>query len=247
MCTLSFFPNSRGFYFAMNRDESLRRPLARLPEVHVSNGRFAVYPSEPSGGTWIGLNDSGLCFALINWYAVPARPAGQAISRGMVVKTALTARNIDESHSALRMLPLDRMPPFRMIAIAFQEYAVTEFRWDQNALQPLRMQWFANHWFSSGLNESTAQAKRAEVCLQEWKRPDAGGLQWLRELHQSHLPEPGAFSICMHRADAGTVSYTEIVIEDSLGIMRYHPGPLCDGSAGFTESTIPLQMVQRLS
>ena len=64
---------------------------------------------------------------------------------------------------------------------------------------------------------------------------------------KSHLPEPGAFSICMHREDAGTVSYTEIVIEDRLGIMRYHPGPLCDGAAGLIESTIPLQMMERLS
>ena len=241
MCTVSFFPNSRGFYVAMNRDESLRRPIAALPEVHVSDSRFSVYPSEPSGGTWIGLNDSGLCFALINWYAVPARPKSQAISRGTVVKTALTARNFDESHSVLSALPLNRMPPFRVIAIAFQERAVTEFRWDQNVLLPQRKQWIANHWFSSGLNESTAQAKRAEVCLRERKRPDAGGLQWLRELHKSHLPEPGAFSICMHREDAATVSYTEIVIEDRLGVMRYHPGPLCDGSAGLIESTIPLQ------
>ena len=227
----------------MNRDESLRRPVAALPEVHVNYGRFSVFPSESTGGTWIGLNDSGLCLALINWYAVPARPESQAISRGIVVKTALTARNIDESHAALSMLPLNRMPPFRVIAIAFQERAVTEFRWDQNALLPKRKDWIANHWFSSGLNEPIAQAKRAEVCLQEWKRPNAGGLLWLRELHKSHLPEPGAFSICMHREDAGTVSYTEIVIEDLLGVMRYHPGPLCNGSTTLIERTIPLQMM----
>jgi Transport and Golgi organisation 2 len=227
----------------MNRDESLRRPVAALPEVHVSNGRFWVYPSEPTGGTWIGLNDSGLCLALINWYAVPARPESQAISRGIIVKTALTARHIDELHSAFRMLPLNRMPPFRLIAMAFQEHAVTEFRWDRHVLLPQRKPWIANHWFSSGLNESTVQAKRAEVCLQASKKPDAGELPWLRELHKSHLPEPGAFSICMHREDAGTVSYTEIVIEDNRGIMRYHPGPLCDGSADLVESTIPLQIV----
>jgi hypothetical protein len=242
MCTVSFFPNSRGFYVAMNRDESLRRPIAALPEVHVNDGRLSVYPSEPTGGTWIGLNDSGLCLALINWYGVPAHPESQAISRGMVVKTALAARNIDELHSALSLLPLNRLPPFRVIAISFQERWITEFRWDQNVLLSQRKQWKGNHWFSSGLDESTAQAKRAEVCRQEWKKPDAGGLQWLRELHKSHLPEPGAFSICMHREDAATVSYTEIVIEDRLGVMRYHPGPLCDGSTGLIESTIPLQI-----
>ena len=35
-----------------------------------------------------------------------------------------------------------------------------------------------------------------------------GRLNWLRRLHRSHLPERGPFSICMHRSDAATVSYT---------------------------------------
>jgi len=241
MCTVSFIPNSQGFYVGMNRDESRLRPVALLPEVHLGEGRPCICPSEPAGGRWIGLNDAGLCLALINWYAVPMRPMNGAISRGTVVKELLKAGTIDESDSALRQLPLKRMPPFRLIAIALRERTVVEFRWDQDVLLPQKKRWTANHWFSSGLDESAAQAKRGEVCRQEWKKPNAGDLQWLRELHKSHLPEPGAFSICMHRKEAATVSYTEIVVADRLGVMRYHPGPLCGGSADLIERTIPLQ------
>jgi Transport and Golgi organisation 2 len=240
MCTVSFIPNPRGFFVGMNRDESVRRPVALLPQVHFCDGRLSVYPSEPAGGTWIGLNDAGLCFALINWYAVRVRPVNGTISRGTVVKALLPARTLDESHSALRLLPLSRMPPFRVMAIALRDRSITEFRWDQDLLLTERKPWNANHWFSSGLDESAAQAKRGEVCRQEWKKPNAGDLEWLRELHKSHLPEPGAFSICMHREEAATVSYTEIEIKESLGVMRYHPGPLCGGSADLIERTIPL-------
>ena len=35
-------------------------------------------------------------------------------------------------------------------------------------------------------------------------------LAWMRRLHRSHVPAPGPFSICVHREDARTVSYTEI-------------------------------------
>ena len=240
MCTVSFVPNSRGFCVGMNRDESVSRPVALVPEVHFNDGRPCVYPSEPAGGTWIGLNDAGLCLALINWYAVPVRPVNGTISRGTIVKALLKARTLDDSYSTLPLLPLNRLPPFRLIAIAPRERAIAEFRWDQDVLLPERKRWTANHWFSSGLDESLAQAKRGEVCLQEWKKPHAGELQWLRQLHKSHLPERGAFSICMHREEAATVSYTEIEIADSFGVMRYHPGPLCYGSADLIERTIPL-------
>jgi hypothetical protein len=228
----------------MNRDESVSRPVALWPEVHSIDGRPCVYPREPAGGTWIGLNDAGLCLALINWYAVPVRPVNGTISRGTIVKALLKARTLDESYSTLRLLPLNRLPPFRLIAIALRERAVVEFRWDQDVLLPERKRWTADHWFSSGLDESAAQAKRGEVCLQAWKKPHAGELQWLRELHKSHLPERGAFSICMHREEAATVSYTEIEIEDSLGVMRYHSGPLCGGSPDLVERTISLESLK---
>ena len=240
MCTVSFIPNPQGFFVGMNRDESVHRPVALLPEVHFCDGRQSVYPSEPAGGTWIGLNDAGLCFALINWYAVRVRTVSGTISRGTVVKALLQASTLDESYSAMRLLPLNRVPPFRVIAIALRERAIAEFRWDQDLLLTERKLWNANHWFSSGLDESAAQAKRGEVCRQEWKKTNAGDLHWLRELHKSHLPEPGAFSICMHRQEAATVSYTEIEVEESLGVMRYHPGPLCGGSADLIERTIAL-------
>jgi hypothetical protein len=44
----------------------------------------------------------------------------------------------------------------------------------------------------------------------------------------------------MHRKDAATVSYTEVVVGTETVLMRYHPGPLCNGSTDFIERIIPL-------
>ena len=43
----------------------------------------------------------------------------------------------------------------------------------------------------------------------------------------SHEPERGPFSICMHRREAATVSYTEIDVTRNRATMGYVPGPLC--------------------
>jgi hypothetical protein len=242
MCTISFIPNSKGFYLGMNRDESLRRSVALPPETHRIGNRCSIYPSEPSGGTWIGFNDLGLSLALINWHAVPTRQENRVASRGVVVKTLLAADNIDQFDSALDALPLHQMPPFRVIAIALRDRSVAEFRWNQDQLLTVKRHWTAQHWFSSGFDESIVQAKRAEICENEWKKSGAGSLQWLHALHQSHLPAPSAFSICMHSENAATVSYTEIVLETGLGVMRYHQGPLCNHSADLIERSIPLRI-----
>ena len=227
----------------MNRDESLHRPVALRPEANRSGNRWSIYPREPSGGTWIGVNDLGLSLALVNWHATPTQQGNRVISRGVVVKTLLSANNSDQLYSALIALPLRQMPPFRLIAIALRERTVTELRWNQDQLLTVRCDWAAQHWFSSGFDESIVQAKRAEICENEWKKSEAGTLQWLRALHRSHLPKPSALSICMHGENAGTVSYTEIVLENGLALMRYHQGPLCGDSADLIERSNSLRIL----
>ena len=47
----------------------------------------------------------------------------------------------------------------------------------------------------------------------------------LRALHRSHAPMRGPFSICMHRADAATVSYAEVCSRRQRATMRYARRP----------------------
>src|SRR6266404_9746445 len=91
MCTVSFLPNSQGFYLAMNRDEKRDRFAALPPEVLELKSHRAIFPREPSGGTWISANDAGVCLALINWHRINREPKNDVVSRGEVVR-ALAAR-----------------------------------------------------------------------------------------------------------------------------------------------------------
>ena len=56
---------------------------------------------------------------------------------------------------------------------------------------------------------------------------DALSLDWLRRLHRSHEPEPGPFTVCTHREDAGTLSYTEIVVTARDIAMNHSPSSPC--------------------
>jgi hypothetical protein len=227
MCTVSFIPTTRGFYLAMNRDERIAREAGLPPRMIAEKGCRALYPSEPSGGTWISVNEHGVCLALVNWHRVERVPPGELVSRGEVVKALATAGSLSGIDKNLRGLPLSQMRPFRLMAVANSEQRVGEYRWNLKKVSTRRYGWTRRHWFSSGYDEQKATRVRTRICQQAWRQDNAGSLKWLRELHASHLPERGPFSVCMHQAMANTVSYTEVAVENQAVIMIYKAGPAC--------------------
>src|SRR5216117_3347046 len=236
MCTISFVPKLRGFYLAMNRGEKFTRSTALPPAIIDRADRRAIFPHEPEGGTWIAANDAGVCLALVNWHRIDQQPVRSIASRGQVVK-ALAAKSSDEEIAiALAALPLRRLLPFRLIAILPSKQRVTEWRWDLDRLVAHKHAWELRHWFSSGLDEPKAERERGRVCEAAQRQKSEGRLDWLRRLHRSHSRERGPFSICMHRPDAATVSYTEVGVSKRRATMRYKFGPCCSNKAMATKT-----------
>jgi Transport and Golgi organisation 2 len=227
MCTISFLPNTHGFYLAMNRDEKLDRFTALAPAIADIESRRAVFPREPTGGTWISANDAGVCMALINWHRIECEPKNDVVSRGEVIRELTGKSTADEIQDGITRLPLRKLRPFRLIAIVPSKKLVAEWRWDLKRLTRHNHAWQRGHWFSSGFDERRAELERQRVCAATYNRQLRGSLRWLRRLHCSHSPERGPFSICMHRPDASTVSYTEVAVSRRRATMRYKPGPSC--------------------
>lgn len=234
MCTVTFIARRNGFALGMNRDEKLSRVAARPPAVRQAGGRRVLYPSEPGGGTWVGVNDSGTGFALINWYSISARVTGPSVSRGEVVKAVLAATSVASSEKILARLPLKQMNAFRLIGFFPRTQEIVEWRWNLKRLEPQSHPWKTNIWISSGFDEPGAQRMRGKAFATALQQSSAGTLSWLRRLHRSHRPARGPYSICMHRADAATVSYTEMVVAAGEARIRYHAGAPCDDSQSFT-------------
>ncbi|HAM71165.1 MAG TPA: hypothetical protein DCM86_05935 [Verrucomicrobiales bacterium] len=228
MCTVTFIARRSGYVLGMNRDEKLSRASGLPPqEITHRGGRGILSPSEPGGGTWIGVNDVGVTLALINWYAIPSRVMGEAWSRGWVVRDALPSDSAAALGAVLRRLPLARVNPFRLIAVFPVERAVVEWRWDRRELGSCDRPWRAGTWISSGFDEPGAQRARGSVFEARWRRTSSHGADWLRRLHRSHRPERGPYSVCMHRDDAATVSYTEVTVSRREATLAYTPGAPC--------------------
>ncbi len=230
MCTVTFIARRRGYLLGMNRDELLARPVAVPPALHLVGKRQALFPTEPGGGTWIGVNDAGVTFALINWYAVKVRVTATAASRGEVVKRMLTVTTPAEALELLQARRLKATNPFRLIGIFPDPDRVFEWRWNLSRLTSEEHDWAINSWFSSGHDEAGAQESRGEIYRDALGSPSAGSRDWLRRLHRSHGAECGPYSHCMHRHDAATVSYTEVEVTSCQAKVRYLPGNPCMGN-----------------
>lgn len=239
----------------MNRDEKRDRFAALPPKIVEFKNHRVLFPREPTGGTWISANDAGVCLALINWHRIKREPNNGVRTRGEVVRKLAGISTSDEISAAVKKLALRKLRPFRLIAIVSPENRVIEWRWNLNRLSIRKHSWEPHHWFSSSFDEHTAELVRTKVCAsfvagggdpgkRETSRlgrsagVNAAGysLSWLRRLHRSHEPERGPFSICMHRPDAATVSYTEVAVSGRSVVMCYKHGPPCSRRSTTTKT-----------
>ncbi len=158
---------------------------------------------------------------------VEPEPNNGVRSRGEVIRKLAGISTSDEISTAVKKLPLRKLRPFRLIAIVSAENRVIEWRWNLNRLSVRKHSWESRHWFSSSFDEATAEAERTRACAALPDESAKRDLKWLRRLHRSHEPERGPFSICMHRPDAATVSYTEVAVGSQSVVMCYKDGPPC--------------------
>jgi hypothetical protein len=228
MCTVSFIARRNGYMLAMNRDEKRARAAGLPPALRMVGDLKVLCPSETGGGTWIAVNESGVTLALINWYSVAARVARNGVSRGQVIARAAGLDSSASVAAALNNLPLQRINPFRLIGIFPRGQQISEWRWNLKELVYRRNSWEEQQWISSGFEEPKAQAVRSAAFRAAQDQKSSGSPMWLRRLHRSHAPQCGPFSTCMHREDAVTVSYSEVMVWGQHAAMRHQLGSPCE-------------------
>ena len=228
MCTLTFVPTEDGYVAGMNRDEKLTRARAIPPKRFDFSGGTALFPPENSGGTWIGCNNHGNLLALLNWNDVTPPFGGAAIrSRGVLIPELTGGRDLADTHARFVRLDLDGVSPFRLIGAFLRESLIVEWSWDGLQRREFDFAWRKHHWFSSSVSDAVAQQERGRVCGKAEGCSSPEPASWVRNLHQSHDPVPGSFSICVHRKDAATVSYTEVRCNGEGISMSYRSGNPC--------------------
>lgn len=225
MCTLTWLSTADGYELFFNRDESRARLPALPPRAQTRAGvPFLCALDADAGGTWLGVNGYGLSVGVLNGRAdspVPAAPR----SRGLLVLDLLDAPDSASLERRLDALDLSRSRAFRLIALE-PGAPLLEAAWDGRELRLARRGEAQQPVCSSSLDPEGAATCRAAAWaqLRGRGRPDAS---FHEDFHRSHVPERGALSACMHRADAMTVSLARTRVSAGRVEFGYRPGPPC--------------------
>jgi len=213
----------------MNRDERIARGAGDPPEIHQPNDTTCMYPSDGAGGTWIAANECGITLSLLNWngLAPNGSVAAKMRSRGRVIPGLINSRSASELREASGISNFEGVLPFRLVGVFASEREIWEWRWDSTQLASRAHEWKLQHWFSSSLSDEQSASLRGAACRDALHELDAGSALWLRRLHASHAAGPGPFSLCVHRDDVETLSYTEVTVTPAHIQMGHSRGTPC--------------------
>jgi hypothetical protein len=223
MCTMSWIRRPDGYSLLFNRDELRSRPLAEPPvERRLGNTRLFAPIDPQAGGSWIACNEDGLTVALLNGYQgadAAAPPGGGWMSRGLLVMRLADSRSTAMANRRLERLDLS---PFRSFRIAIVDPIEESFLAWTNGERDTRT--LASPLISSSFEADSVRKSRLRLYDDQ---VDALELNKLAGFHRSHEPERGAYSPCMHRDDAHTVSFTQIDVDANEVRIAYAPDSPC--------------------
>jgi hypothetical protein len=238
MCTVSWLLTPRGYELFCNRDERRTRTAARPPSVRETRGvRFVAPTDGDHGGSWIGVNEAGLALSLLNRYEdapFPTRdvatgdvtPADDYRSRGLLLTDLMDCLNVSHVRARLSGADLSSYRPFTLAVLSAREPALL-VHWANNkrtfdgageASMPLT---------SSSHRAAEVTAARRALFRRMVGEEGAVTHELLREFHESHDPARGPFSVCMHREDAATVSFSRVKVCNGAAEFTYQPLSPC--------------------
>lgn len=229
MCTASWLHQDSGFQLLFNRDEKRSRLRAGAPCVEMRDSVLTIAPVDGDhGGTWISVNARGLALCLLNG----AYRAESARSRGLLLSGLAGARTAGEaleklaaanlySYSAFKIVVLQ---PGRSAAVAEWDGVAAKLLLDGDAQVPMA---------SSSVDPAGVRVKRREEFARIMGLRPASPARLLR-FHGSHGGGADAYSPCMHRADAETVSFSWVKVSPREVTFFYTPSAPCRRIPGQT-------------
>ena len=222
MCTVTIITlrdredRPRGYRLVSSRDEQRDRPPAEPPAWHsnVDAVPEAIWPRDTEGGgTWIAANTAGLTLSILNLNLEPP-PDLRGLdlhTRGRIIPDLIAAERAEQAMDRLGGLALDRLAPFRLVAVdggggGGAEPSVFVARWDREALEIRAIEVGPWCFVSSGLGDSKV-VPRLDLFEQMVARP---GPTPARQdaFHGHRWPDRPQISVLMSRPDARTVSIT---------------------------------------
>lgn len=228
MCTVSWIHEDGGYRLFSNRDERHTRKPALGPSIHERCGiRFVAPIDGDHGGSWIAINQFGLSLCLLNRYREGrADAAPNPTSRGFLLIELIDCHSRTDVRNRIREMDLTRFQPFTLLVLEpgrpslLIHWTGRErlFESDGEASMPL----ISSSYDLPGVISARRQCFQ-DLMTQSGKIDDV----LLQRFHTNHFPAASAYSTCMHRPDARTVSFSRVTVSRDRIEFIYHPGSPC--------------------
>jgi hypothetical protein len=233
MCTVSWLHTDGGYHLLCNRDEQRSRPVADAPTVREQRGVQVLAPTDGAlGGTWISVNEYKVTLCLLNAVA-PSAAARGAQSRGWLLASLAPGRRVDEVVEQFSGRELTSFAPFSLLALEPGSPAAL-MEWDGQRQRVCPAADACSPLVSSSFDLPGVKERRRREFHRLVRQAPGEALSAHFAFHASHGAQPDAYSPCMHRPDAETVSFSWIHVSKSSAGFFYAPGPVCQWRPGRT-------------
>ncbi|MDA1045264.1 MAG: NRDE family protein [Verrucomicrobia bacterium] len=229
MCTMTWLNGDDGYELFFNRDEKRTRQPATPPEIKTRNHVRHLAPTDTdAGGTWIGVNEFGMSVCVLNHspLPMPAEP-DNARSRGLLADVLLGEITSIAMGKRIRDEPLSDFRPFIIVAVDAQ-MAITTFTWDGSRLLQEARAAGALPLTTSSCDSPGVLNYRHKMFQRLVAAPSAITSDMLMSFHRQHDPDAGAYSVCMKREDACTLSFSHIVVDCDRVAFEYTQRAPCE-------------------
>ena len=208
-----------------------------------------LLPLDPDGGgSWISVNGHGLSLCLLNFYQGTA-PRKKLISRGQLLRSLAHSENINNLNNQILKTDLTHYAPFTLVAFQIKHTPRLPqekmFRWDGVKIHQSQPE---NMITSSSVKFDEVSKQRQQLYTQEMSSPPCSehNIEHSSEhntdkhisFHASHGEDKNHRSVCMHRKDARTVSFSHILVTNNHVEFSYHNGSPCDSSSPDSKSSL---------
>jgi hypothetical protein len=242
MCTVSWLHTPDGYHLLCNRDELHTRKRASVPSIQQRQCiRFIAPADGDHGGSWIAVNEFGLTFCLLNRYGCGARygeTKARYQSRGLLVMSLVDCQSLVEVRTRINQFELEEFQPFTLAVLAIAQPALLCDWTGHDLLLECHGE------YTVPLTSSSFDEKGVEVCRKRLFKTlvterEHLDVQLLLNFHRSHLPVRSAYSPCMHREDAATVSFSWVTVARDSIQFSYLPGAPCSQEPPGAQPSLP--------
>jgi len=220
MCTVTLISTgANDFVLTSNRDEAPSRNTLSPSFYEVENTKLLFPKDEVAGGSWIGVSEKKRVLCVLNGgLEMHERKASYRLSRGVVMKDLLVAKNLDK---AIHDYNLNGVEPFTLVVVEWNsKMEFKELIWDGAKKHFSKLPIESKIWSSSSLYNTEMKKERLK-WFDDFKKEHSLSSNSIMEFHKTAGQGNEDYGVIMDRIFVKTTSITQIAKNNNVVVMDF--------------------------